>query len=357
MKRRITASQKEFLLKELSFLKSQGVSWNKEEIEDLYEVVDVKKGNSMQVILWIGAVLVGLGILSSVASNWSEISPLSKFIMIFFGTAGFYTAGRLTENTVEKTSKSLYYIGGFLFGSGIFLVGQTFHLGGELYPAFLVWALGILPLAYYLKDKRILSFIVLLLFVYNAEIVFNGVYPFWLLLFIPVVYWINHTLMNRAQSVFLLNTALSLFFTHTSLWYFGLDQLWIALILFASGLFLSRIKWKGYEKPAAFVSVVLQCIYGIMLTFSYVWMDVFSESVSSVASILFAVLYGLYLLFLLKEDAVWAIILLCILILRFYTDYSYDFLPKSLFFIVGGSILILFGFWFERKRRGAVDDE
>ena len=277
---------------------------------------------------------------------------MTKFVMIFVGIIVFYFTAWKTEKALPKTSRSLYYIGGFLYGSGIFLIGQTFHLGGEIYTGFLLWAIGILPLGCFIKDKAIIVFSILLLFLYSTEIYIQGQYPYLLLLTIPFVYVINHKLLSKSSAIFLLNSALLVHFIHSQLWFFNVNQLFIILLLFVSGLVMSLAGTGAYIRSFKVFGHLLHGVYGISLTFAGVWNLVFLHDTAEVIAITFAILYGLFIIWLVRQGNIISILLLCSLIFRFYIDFSYDFLPKSLFFIVGGIILLLFGFWFERSRRG-----
>ena len=58
------------------------------------------------------------------------------------------------------------------------------------------------------------------------------------------------------------------------------------------------------------------------------------------APYIFTVIFVILLIYLLKNDSLPAILITCALIYRYYTDISYDFMPKSLFFIIGGLLLI-----------------
>lgn len=351
MKRKITYEQKRFLERELQYLQSKDAVIGEEPLEKYYDIDKKNSNNAMQTMLWVGTVLVGVGILSFIASNWSYLSAMTKYFIIFFGVIGFYFAGFKTEKSVPKTSRSLYYIGGFLFGSGIFLIGQAFHLGGEVYPAFFFWAIGIIPLAYYLRDKAIMTFAIILLLLYNTEIYFQEVYPFYLLIIIPVIYFINDRVMNKSKLIFFLNSVLAIHFLHSQMWFFDVNQLIIIILIFSLGILVSWKTIEGYVGIMKPMGYMIHGGYGIALTMPGVWEQLFINSASGLLAILFAIAYGLFIIFMVRKGNLLAIVILCAIIFRFYADISYDFLPKSLFFIVGGVILILFGFWFEKSRR------
>jgi uncharacterized membrane protein len=77
------------------------------------------------------------------------------------------------------------------------------------------------------------------------------------------------------------------------------------------------------------------------------------------ASIVFSVLFVLLLLAYVRTGSLMALVFVCATILRFYFDTFFDFMPKSFFFIIGGLILLGFGFYFERlrNRKGGILNE
>ena len=353
-KRKITQQQKEFLQRELAYLESEKAIYTQSDIEAFYVVEKTKNYTSMQTLLWVGAVLVGAGCLTFIASNWSALSSFNKYFLILFGFMGFYVTGWLLEKRLPKTSRSMYYVGAIIFGSGIFLIGQTFHLGGAVYSAFLFWAIGILPLACYLKSRAIMLFSILFVFVYSTQVYLENAFAIICLIMIPLIYVLNDRLLNQAKKLFFLNSMLLLFFIHTSLWHFGVDHLFIAMILFLTGILLSVKGFNRYQSVMTWIGYLVQGAYAIVLSFPSTWEPFFSTSLSGTIAILFALFYGVYVLFVLRRGHIMAVVIICSFIFRYYIDLSYNFLPKSLFFIIGGVILILCGVWFEKSRRGEV---
>ncbi|MEH6942455.1 DUF2157 domain-containing protein [Bacillus sp. JJ722] len=352
MKKKISRLQKEYLEQELQYLKNHNAVIEVDSLEEYYIIEDQQNHVTWHTFLWIGAVLVGIGFLTFIASNWSALSSLVKYLLIFFGVIGFYIAGYGTENKLPRTARSLYYLGGFLFGAGIFLVGQTFHLGGAAYTAFLLWAVGIIPLAYYLKDRAVLGFAVLLLFLYSMQIYGQGELPIALIGLVPLIYYINHLTMNKSRSLFFLNSIVLIHFFHSALWYWGMNQFVIIALLFVLGIIISWRPFTGYKGVMTTIGYLMHGGYGIALTMPYIWEHLFSPNLSQTLAIVFAIIYGLSIILLVRKGILLPIVILCGLIFRFYIDISYDFLPKSLFFIIGGTLLIAFGIWFERSRRG-----
>lgn len=355
MKRLISDKQEQFLKKELQYLYDQEAINDVIELDEYYEIEKRKHFSIMSISLSVGAVLVGIGFLTFIASNWSVMSSLTKYLIIFFGVIGFYVSGWKLEKSYPKTSRCFYYLGGFLYGAGIILIGQTFHLGGQTYQALLVWAIGILPLAYYLRDKAILAFIIFLLFINSMQVFMNGSFPLAVLIAIPLIYALIHYVMKKSNLLFFLNTVLLVQFLHTQLWNAGAGTLTVVIVIFLLGLILFLRPITGYRRITALSGSLLHGAYGIALTIPEIWELVFAADVSSIIAIVFSICYGLFVLWLIHGGNIVAIIILCGIIFRFYIDISYDFLPKSLFFIIGGIILILFGIWFEKNRKEEVN--
>jgi hypothetical protein len=96
--------------------------------------------------------------------------------------------------------------------------------------------------------------------------------------------------------------------------------------------------------------------FGLFLTFPGIWRwsrvltrayDIDIVQISVVSGVL---LCGAMLYFVRKGSAL-ATTFFFILLLRYYFDRFYDFMPKALFFTVGGILLMAMGFYLERTRR------
>ncbi|MBM4765209.1 DUF2157 domain-containing protein [Bacillus sp. B15-48] len=346
-KRKIKADELRFLKQELQYLEKTGVleADKTEEIEDHYEVTRI---SFTKTLLTVGSILIGAGILSFVASNWGEISKLTKFLFILGLYFGSFFTGYFLENKFPKTAKSFYYLGVIVFGAGIFLIGQMFHFGGDFQDAFLWWSLGILPIAWVLKDKWILLFSSLLILIYMTDqpILSGQMIPYWVLLWIAIIYYLNSAIGFSSATGFV-NGLLQLTFLASILNFFlsGFnDTAYIyGLIYLLIGMVLAYLKPK-IEEIYILLGYLVQGGAALVLSFGVNWpVDWFH--------IPFSVVYLLYLLFLIKKGSLLSIILLCMMIFRYYLDYTFDFLPKSLVFIIGGLLLLGFGFYFEKQRK------
>jgi uncharacterized membrane protein len=99
----------------------------------------------------LGAVLVGLGVILFFAYNWQAIPKVAKLALVFGAlTAAHGSAMVLARRTDASRAQveGMHALGTMLFGAGVWLVAQIYHID-EHYPnAFLVWSLGALALAW-----------------------------------------------------------------------------------------------------------------------------------------------------------------------------------------------------------------
>lgn len=115
-----------------------------------YPVKEPGTSWGMIVFSCLGAVIVGLGIILLLAYNWAAIPKFAKLGLIIGAVAAVHAAGlRLFFGTerFKGLGEGVSLLGTMLFGAGIFLVAQIYHID-EHYPnAFLYWGLGALLMA------------------------------------------------------------------------------------------------------------------------------------------------------------------------------------------------------------------
>ena len=184
-------SQKDFKLLEgeLNYSSEMGVI-NGDLAQQILSLYQIKAVSFIRVLVTIGAVLIGLGVLSFIASNWAGISKLTKFIIILSAYLGANIGGITLLKVSPKTGRALIYLGTLIFGAGIFLIGQMFNFGGHFSQAFLLWALGIVPMAVILRDKLIYIFATLLIIVYFNGQAFNDSFPYYIIVIVPGAYFL-----------------------------------------------------------------------------------------------------------------------------------------------------------------------
>lgn len=104
----------------------------------------------------VGGLLVGLGIILFVASNWGDMTPVSKVALLLAavlgtGTAGYWLA--YERDTYVRTGQALLLVNVLAFGASIFLVGQIYHLPLNFWWGMLLWWAGTAFMAYALESR------------------------------------------------------------------------------------------------------------------------------------------------------------------------------------------------------------
>ena len=124
----------------------------------------------------IGAVLFGLGVILLFAYNWQRMHKFVKLGVILAALIGAHGAGywlRRPASRYQTAGEGLHLLGTMLFGAGIWLVAQIYHIE-EHYPnAFLIWGLGALALAWALPSMAQGIIATLLLVLWNGFEVFD----------------------------------------------------------------------------------------------------------------------------------------------------------------------------------------
>ncbi|MBW4564042.1 MAG: DUF2157 domain-containing protein [Mojavia pulchra JT2-VF2] len=125
------------------------------------------------ILIAVGAILLGLGVITFVAANWQAWNrevKLTILLSLFLTTniAGF-SLWRKPTSTRKRRQKvfgeGLLILGALTIGANMALLAQMFHIGGSSYELFVGWGLAVLLMAYSLRltSLGILSLILLLI--------------------------------------------------------------------------------------------------------------------------------------------------------------------------------------------------
>lgn len=348
MSRPISKANFSLVTTELQHYENEGLITG-EQKNKILEIYEIQGGlNFIRVVVTIGAILVGLGILSFIASNWNGISPLGKLLIIFGVFGGVNLGGYLLSEHYPKTGRSLIYLGTLVYGAGIFLIGQMYNFGGEYPTAFLLWSLGIVPLAFQLRDKYLMLFANILFGVY-----LNGSYD----LSFPYAGWAGVLIVYLAFNYFEKSKLLLFFANLTTLSFilqialrYDLNGLYVDWLFFLIGLLMYALKHNPGTNIFRIQGNILLGITGVIMTIPGIWDALVNAQLTRLVSVLFALAFVVLLFAFIQKGSLISLIFVCITIFRYYTD-TLAFLPKSMFFIVGGLLLLGFGYYFERMRK------
>lgn len=97
------------------------------------------------VLATLAAVLVGFGVMSFVAANWQEMSKLARLLVIAAGLwSAFGGAAWLQARSHPYFANAALLAGVSIFGAGIMLIAQMYHMDGHPPDAVLLWGAGAL---------------------------------------------------------------------------------------------------------------------------------------------------------------------------------------------------------------------
>jgi uncharacterized membrane protein len=110
------------------------------------DVAGQSRGVELAPVLGIlGAVLIGFGAMSFVAAHWDEMARLLRLALIFGALFSAYgVAGILFERGHPAFAHAAVLVGVAVFGAGIMLIAQMYHIDGNPPDAVLTWGLGAL---------------------------------------------------------------------------------------------------------------------------------------------------------------------------------------------------------------------
>ncbi|MFH1442037.1 MAG: DUF2157 domain-containing protein [Candidatus Omnitrophota bacterium] len=192
-------------------------------------------------VVTLGSILIGLGILLFVASNWDKLSRPFKITLIFSVISIFHFLGYYFRYVKEKPQgfsadlaiggvnitsyafkdefpglgEGFLLIGAFAFGAGIWLIAQIYQIHYNFSAGILFWILGILPVAYLYRSWTILALSSLLSLIwlesYMIYYPLRQAYGFFLLL--AVIIGLSY-LYKQRFSLFMMAAAVVIWLTH-----------------------------------------------------------------------------------------------------------------------------------------------
>jgi uncharacterized membrane protein len=125
------------------------------QFEDLERVA---RDRFVAIVIGLGSLLLGLGIVTLVASNWQAWSRELKSglllaLFLSVNTAGFYLWSRSPEDGSwsQRLGRGLLLLGTLVLGANMALMAQMFHQSRPLYELWLAWGIGVLAMAYSLR--------------------------------------------------------------------------------------------------------------------------------------------------------------------------------------------------------------
>ncbi len=101
------------------------------------------------VLAVLGSLLLGAALILFIAANWEVIPRIWRVVVILVIMWGGYLGGTWLQQRDENRlaaifAPSLYLLSAITYGAGIALVGQMYHMSGDMTTAALAWGIGVL---------------------------------------------------------------------------------------------------------------------------------------------------------------------------------------------------------------------
>jgi uncharacterized membrane protein len=352
------------------------------------------------IVLSLGASMIGLGVLSFIAANWRILADSLKVALVIgsylasVGAAYFYeTKGRKPVSDVSML------FSGFVLLGGLALISQVFHIEGSATDLLLTWLLVYAPTFLLVRSLHVYALYEIVALVYMNMAYSLSLSRWWrygpftfattlvtpyqpLLLMIVLVavawsIWKDERRLPKIDSA----SHLKNFFVGGSTRRIVLSNFfilnwftWICIInssgepiayymfgVLILGALIGVTAWKLDAGDLDWQGLLLVWAAGMALSFPWVWHRYryfhYLDDGSLVGPLTTSVLLGAYLVLrvIRHQRGGTAIFLFYLLLGRWYADMFYSFMSKSLFFIVGGVLLLMVAFtyrWNSRRRGG-----
>jgi uncharacterized membrane protein len=119
-----------------------------------------RSGSRLEVILAVfGVILLGLGVLQFVGTNWAAMTKLARMVLLF-GTmwAAYGLAIWFTLRDRALIGQAFVLLGALLFGANIWFVAQTYNINADFPAGILLWGAGALAAAFLVPSRAALAF-------------------------------------------------------------------------------------------------------------------------------------------------------------------------------------------------------
>jgi uncharacterized membrane protein len=361
-----------------------------------YVVVSPLYGKLVVIVATLGAILAGVGIILFVSANWQEIPRIGKLVLLIVLVLVTYFIGYWLkyERDFPRIGGALIFVGTMVFGAAIFLVGQQYHMPVDDPKLLTWWFLGVIPLAYFTRSRAILTLAILAALGglgYKTANWMEGVrygqyavFAFYLVLG-SAVYTIGsiHNWFERLKLytsryqifglilVFGVLYVLSFkgFYWDRTIDRFDASQLPTQFIITFSiaaavavicALYSLLRYLKDKQLSGMYYSDLLAAIVLTAVGYLALYLPFSSPATYAVIFnvVMFALVFGLLFIGYLREVQYLvnlALVFFGLGVIGRYFDLTWELLPRSVFFVVGGFLLLVGGWLLERLRRKTLE--
>ncbi len=326
----------------------------------------------------IGAILIGIGAILFVASNWEKIGDTVKILLLAGSTVGIHYTGynlKYENQKYPRLGSALLFLSALFFGASLFLIAQIYNINANNSTLVLIWLLGVFPLIYGYRSTAVAGLCSLLFYIwigllYSERNSFSELINILdLYLMSGIAVYFTGTLHELSAKVkhaaptfkFMgLQAVLLVLFIYTfgpleskreeiiSVVYVFLGILFLAVLLSKS----LRSKLTGFQTDTSMAAISFLTAGITLITINSqvpkeAYMGFFNLVFLGFLVLLLYTGYNTEDIGIINTAMFWFIPL----IFARYFDFFWDLLPRSFFFIIGGLALLTLSLTLERKRR------
>ncbi|MCX7830762.1 MAG: DUF2157 domain-containing protein, partial [Acidobacteria bacterium] len=318
-------------------------------------------------------------------SNWGMIPRWGKLSIIFLSLFSSYSLGyylRYEKKSYPKVGGALIFLGCMIYGAGIFLIAQIYNISVHYPNGPLMWALGVLPLAYLLRFKTILFLALIDLIIWlPMELSFHitsyhsTMIYFTMFLFMGICYFSLGLMQSKydfTKDLSRIYLVLGAFLVFGSFYVFTFEEAKNRIetgenlfpFLFGFSLIFAFCLLVNFFFAKKDKFIIAESALLLFLFIFAVWYLSTAQSESGKSRgdffvivtniIYFLMIVGIIILGFKKKDKVYiniGLIFFVFDVFARYFDFFFKLLPRSIFFIAGGLMLIFGGIFLEKKRR------
>jgi len=328
-------------------------------------------------------VLIGMGIISfSAAKDWilqlfNKFEILKIILMLILTSASLLGGYHLAyeKKNYPRLGNALVFLSTLLIGGTYALIGQTYNINANNSGLMFMWLISVVPLAYLYKSKAI-NFLSIVLYILGICFYFGDISSRMSInaLYVPLI--VGTSLYTIGNIPFILNkfNKFSLNYKLIGLvpifWIFlaatcaddtsiRCDEpvyfitLFMVLALNFVNFFINKFDKNGnlLKIETGFIATVL--LFLLMLISIPNFGGIFIMLLAHIF-IITIITYGYNYGYKFKDAKIVGIVnwFLVIYLTLNYCRWSWNFMEKTLFFLIGGFALLSLGIFLERKQRG-----
>ena len=346
--------------KYMDFLTGEIDYWQEEEIitdeqaEQILSLYDIKTFNLHKILLIAGAVLLGLGLVSFIASQWHMLNRFLRVIIIIGAYCASLTAYYSAHSERPRLAQSFLLLASVIFGAGIFLTTRMFDYKLSFTSLLGWWSIAVIITALASRDTWQLYFSQIISILYLNLI--NAIDIF-------ALQFVNLPREPLSQ-FFLPVNAFILVIALWCIWFLVRDRvtlnvnILITLLLAASRMSLcfggtltliilavlgALMSFTRHHDTEIFGLLMLG-LFGLLLTWSEFWRGDTFAAYSSYLPVITALFVAVIMLVnIYRGHYVIGIVFFAMLLIRYFFDNFFGYVPKAWGFSLTGIIFVIAG--------------